>query len=150
VDELRRRLSSYARALEIKAARQAAEEAERLAREAERREQDAIEDADQGVCDIDLGAASQEADAAFAAFQKADRTAARAERESHIRIAGGSSRALGLRDRETLTVTDWQAAITELGLTDTIRDAILASARAYRKAFRELPEGVVATYDRSL
>jgi hypothetical protein len=50
----------------------------------------------------------------------------------------------------TLTVTDWQAAITELGLTDLIRDAILTSARAYRKTFRELPEGIVATYDRSL
>jgi hypothetical protein len=57
---------------------------------------------------------------------------------------------MGLRDRETLAVTDWQAAITEVGLTDTIRDAILASARSYRKAFRELPEGVIATYDRSL
>jgi hypothetical protein len=57
---------------------------------------------------------------------------------------------MGLRDRETLTVTDWQAAITELGLTDLIRDAILTSARAYRKNFRELPEGIVATYDRSL
>jgi hypothetical protein len=156
VDELRRRLSSYARALEIErvreaeAARTAAAEAERAAREAEQREREAVEEADQGVCDIDIGAVTQEADTAFAAFQKADRTAARAERDSRIRIAGGFGKAMGLRDRETLTVTDWQAAITELGLTDTIRDAILASARAYRKAFRELPEGIVATYDRSL
>lgn len=155
-DELKKRLSAYARALEIERvrkaeeARKAAEEAERAAREAEQREREAIEDADQGVCDVDLGAASQEADAAFVAFRKADHTAARAERDSRIRITGGFSKALGLRDRETLTVTDWQAAITELGLTDLIRDAILTSARAYRKAFRELPEGVTATYDRSL
>ena len=37
---------------------------------------------------------------------------------------------MGLRDREILTITDWQAAITELGLTDLIRDAILTSATA--------------------
>jgi hypothetical protein len=155
-DELKKRLSAYARALEIERvrkaeeARKAAEEAERAAREAEQREKEAIADADEGVCDVDLGAATQDADAAFAAFRKADQAAARAERDSHIRIAGGFGKAMGLRDRETLTVTDWQAAITELGLTDIIRDAILTSARAYRKSFRELPEGVVATYDRSL
>ncbi len=155
-DELKRRLSAYARALEIERvrkaeeARKAAEDAERTAREAEQREREAIEDADQGVCDVDLGAATQEADAAFAAFRKADHVAARAERDSHIRITGGFNRAMGLRDREILTVTDWQAAITELGLTDIIRDAILTSARVYRKAFRELPEGVISTYDRSL
>jgi hypothetical protein len=155
-DELKRRLSTYARALEIERvrraeeARKAVEEAERAAREAEQREREAIDDADQGVCDIDLGVATREADAAFAAFRKADHVAARAERDSRIRITGGFNRAMGLRDRETLTVTDWQAAITELGLTDLIRDAILTSARAYRKNFRELPEGVVATYDRSL
>jgi hypothetical protein len=145
-----------ARALEIERvrkaeeARKAAEEAERAAREAEQREREAVEDADQGICGVDLGAATQDADAAFAAFRKADHVAARAERDSHIRIAGGFGKAMGLRDRETLTVTDWQAAITELGLTDLIRDAILTSARAYRKNFRELPEGIVATYDRSL
>jgi hypothetical protein len=155
-DELKKRLSSYARALEIErvkkaeAARQAAEEAEQLAREAERREQDAIEDADQGVCDIDIAAATQDADAAFRAFAKADRIAARAERDSRIRITGGAGKALGLRDTETITVTDWQAAITELGLTDNIRDAILASARAYRKIFHELPEGITASYSRGI
>jgi hypothetical protein len=156
IDELKKRLSAYARALEIERvrkveeARKAAEAAERAAREAEQREHEAIEEADHGVCDVDLGAATREADAAFAAFRKAERVAARAERDSHIRIAGGFGRAMGMRDREILTVTDWQAAISELGLTDTIRDAILTSARAYRKAFHELPEGVVATYDRSL
>jgi predicted phage tail protein len=155
-DELKKRLSAYARALEIERvrkaeeARKAAEEAEKAAREAEQREREAVECADHGVCDVDLGAATQDADAAFAAFRKADHVAARAERDSRIRITGGFDRAMGLRDRETLTVTDWHAAITELGLTDLIRDAILTSARAYRKNFRELPEGVVATYDRSL
>jgi hypothetical protein len=155
-DELKKRLSTYARALEIERVRKAeearkvAEEAERAAREAEQREREAIEDAGEGVCDVDLGTATQEADAAFAAFTKADHASARAERDSRIRLTGGFGRAMGLRDRETLTVADWQAAITELGLTDLIRDAILTSARAYRKNFRELPEGIVATYDRSL
>jgi hypothetical protein len=102
-DELKKRLSTYARALEIERvrkaeeARKAAEEAERAAREAEQREREAVEDADQGICDIDLGAATQEADAAFAAFRKEDHVAARAERDSHIRIAGGFGKAMGLR-----------------------------------------------------
>jgi hypothetical protein len=154
-DELRKRLGAYARALEIErvrqaeAARQAAEEAERLAREAEAREREVFDDAEHGVV-VDLAEAATAADTAFAAFQKADRTAARAERDSHIRITGGTGKAMGLRDREILTVTDWQAAITELGLTDNIRDAILTAARAYRKAFHELPEGITASYERGL
>jgi hypothetical protein len=104
-DELKKRLSTYARALETSACvrrrkRKAAEEAERAARKAEQREREAIEDADQGVCDVDLGAATLEADTAFAAFRKADNVAARAERDSHIRIAGGFGKAMGLRDRD--------------------------------------------------
>jgi hypothetical protein len=153
---LKSRLSDYARALEVERVRQAtearraAEEAERAAREAEEHERAAKAEANEGVCEIDLRAISEEADAAFAVFQRADRAAARAERDSHIRIAGGFDRALGLRERETLEVTDWRAAIAEVGLTDPIRQAILASARVYRRAFHELPDGVTASYSRSL
>lgn len=154
--ELKKRLTGYAKAVEVERIRkaeeaaQAAAEAERLAREAEAREREAIEDASQGACDIDLGTITIEADAAFAAFQKANRAAARAEHDTQVRITGGFNNAISLREKETLTVTDWQAAITEIGLTDAIREAILTSARAYRKAFKELPEGITATYDRSL
>ncbi len=156
VDELKKRLTAYARALEIERLRKAEEaaravaEAERLAREAEAREREAIADASQGVCDVDIGTVTVEADAAFAAFQKAGRAAARAEKDTKVRITGGFANAMSLRERETLTVTDWQAAITEIGLTDNMRDAILSGARIYRKTFHELPDGIVATYDRSL
>lgn len=156
LDEIKKRLTTYAKALEAEriraaeAARQIAEEAERAAREAEAREREAIDDAAQGVVEIDIGAVTVEANAAFVAFEKANRTAARAERETHVRITGGFNKAMGLRTHEILIVADWKAAIEEMGLTDPIRDAILTSARAYRKAFDELPEGISSTQERSL
>jgi hypothetical protein len=154
--ELRGRLTSYARAEEAKriaaaeAARRAAEDAERKAREAEAREREAAATAATGVCDVDIGAATQEADDAFRAFQRAGREAQRAERDTKVRLAGGFGKATSLRDKEILTVTDWQAAIKEFGLTDRIRDAILTEARAFRTSMGDLPAGITATYDRSL
>ncbi len=55
-----------------------------------------------------------------------------------------------LRSTEVLTVTDWQAAIKEIGLTDRIVEAILTEARAFRTSMGELPSGISATYNRSL
>jgi hypothetical protein len=156
LDALKKRLTAYAKALEAERLRQAeearrvAEEAEAAAREAEAREREAAEDASQGVCDVDIGAATIAADAAFAAFEKTQRAAERAERDTHVRIAGGFTKALGLRTREILTVTDWKAAIEEIGLTDAIRDAILTGARAYRKEFHELPEGIASEFERAV
>jgi len=49
-----------------------------------------------------------------------------------------------------LHVTDAHAALTELGITEAIRTAILSSARAYRKINGRLPAGVVAEKVRSL
>jgi chorismate mutase len=155
-DEIKKRLTTYVRTLEqerLRAAEEAARvaaETERLAREAEAREREAVENAAHGECDLDFAGITQEADTAFAAFEKANRTAARAERDTKVRVTGGFGNAISLREKETLAVTDWQAAIAELGLTDTIRDAILSSVRAYRKIFHELPEGIEATYERSL
>jgi hypothetical protein len=154
--ELKVRLTSFARIEEQKrreaaeAARRAAEEAERKAREAEARERAAAAEAAQGVCDTDFAGATERADAAFAEFQRASRFAARADRDTKVRLTGGFGKTASLRDKEILTVTDWQAAIKEIGLTDQITEVILAEARAFRKSMGDLPAGIIATFDRSL
>lgn len=156
IGEIKTRLTAFARAEEqrrhaaAEAARRAAEEAARQAREAEERERQAAEEAAAGVFDVDVGGAIEDADAAFNAFRKAGRAAERAERATHVRIAGGHNKAISLRTHEVLTVTDAHAAIEEMGLTDNIRDAILTAARTYRKAFGELPEGIAATLERTI
>jgi hypothetical protein len=150
------RLTAYARRLEqerlrkAEEARRAAEAAAQAALEAERREQEAREEAEQGVCDIDLGQITTETDQAVAALGKAARAVQLAERESKVRVGGGFGRVMTLRDKEILTVTDWKAAIAEIGLTDRIAEAILTEARAFRTSMGDLPAGITATYDRSL
>ena len=154
--ELRRRLTDYTTAIEAariaEANRLAAEraEAERIAREAEKREQDAIAAVDVGEC-ADAGTAIQEADAAFSDFEKAARAAAIAERGVPVRLGsvmGG--RSLSMRTTEALKVEDACAAIKAMGLTSKIEEAILSSARDFRKAHDELPNGVSSTYERSM
>lgn len=153
---LRARLTDYATAVEAARIAEAnrlraeAEAKEAAAREAERAEQEAIAEAEQGACS-DVGGAIAEADAAFTDYQKAGRQAAIAERNVPVRIGsvmGGKS--LSMRTIEVLAIEDVAKAIKVLGITDGIRDAILSSARAYRKEFGELPAGVVSTYERSL
>ncbi len=135
--ELRIRLTRFAQAEEARrraaaeAARKAAEEAERKAREAEAREREAAADAAQGVCDVDIAAAAQEADEAFAQFQRAGRAAT-------------------LRTAETLVIADVHAAIEDIGLTQDIADAVLKGARAYRRENGELPAGISATYEKRI
>jgi len=153
---LRARLTDYARAEEEKRIAEAerlrreAEEKAHMAREAERAEQDAIACADVGEC-TDVAAAIEEADLAFADYRKADRKAAIAERDVPVRIGSVmGNRAMAMRTIEVLTVADAAAAITAIGLTDKIRDAILSSARDFRKAHGELPRGVTADFKRSL
>lgn len=156
VKELKIRLGTYARAEEqrrqaaAEAARRLVEETERKAREAEERERQAAQDAAQGVCDVDFAEATERADTAYAEFQRASRFAARAERDTKVRIVGGGSNAISLKDKETLEVADWKAAIEEMGMTDDIKEAVIKSARAYRKIFEELPPGITASYERSL
>ncbi|HLK83133.1 MAG TPA: hypothetical protein VKT99_16790 [Xanthobacteraceae bacterium] len=154
--ELRIRLTRFAQAEEARrraaaeAARKAAEEAERKAREAEAREREAAADAAQGVCDVDIAAAAQEADEAFAQFQRAGRAAARAERDAKVRIGGGFGKAATLRTAETLVIADVHAAIEDIGLTQDIADAVLKGARAYRRENGELPAGISATYEKRI
>ena len=121
-----------------------------MAREAEAREKEAIEGAAVGEV-TDVGGFIVEADAAFNQFQKADRAVAIAERDVPVRISsmmGG--RALSMRTTEILLLDDPIKAIRAIGITEKIRDAILSSARDYRKLKGELPKGVSATHERKI
>jgi len=158
--ELRSRLTVFARKLEAErqaaaeAARAAAVEAERKTREAEEREREAAATTAAGVCDVDIAAASREANQAFRDFGKANRAFQLAERERRVRIGGGFGKVSTLRNKEILTVTDWKAAISEMTddgeLPAVISDAILTAARAYRKAFDQLPAGIHVETERTL
>lgn len=154
-DILLERLDAYVKAEEEKrekeaeAARQAAEHAENIAREAERLEREARDDTAGGV-EADVAGATLEADRAYSRFETASREAARAEKATHVKVSGGFGRALAPRTTEVLTVSDWKAAIEEMGVTEKITEAILSSARDFRKAFDELPHGITSTKERSL
>lgn len=146
-DELAARLTAYAKAEKAKREAAAAEaariaaEAERAAREAEEAERAAIENAKVGEF-TDVGAATAVADEKFNEFERASRFAKRAEKETKVRIGGGFDRALSLRTVKTLRLDDANEAIKTMGVNDKIRDAILSSARDWRKARGELPAGV--------
>lgn len=131
-------------------ARRAAEEAERLAREAEQREREALENAEAGEVGVNVVGLSVQANQSFAEFERANRVAARAERDSRVRIGGGFGKVTTLRNVETLVVVDAEKALKAIGLTPDIEDAILKSSRLFRKLRDALPEGVVATYDRKI
>lgn len=141
------------RAREAEIARQAAIEAEEKARAAESREAEAIENADQGEC-TDVGAAIADADAAFGEYQRADRSAKRAERNAHVKIGGGIGRSASLRTKEELEVVDAKKAIASLikagPLPEKVAEAILSAARDYRKVKGKLPDGVAAHTSRGL
>lgn len=153
--ELLARLTAYSLHEEqkrIKAAdeaRKRAAEAEQRAREAEDRERLAKEEASAGVV-TDIAGSTREADEAFDLYKRASREAARAERETKVRVAGGFQRALGLRDKEVLIITDPIAALNEMGMTDKVEAAILSSAREYRRITGDLPLGIIAKTERSL
>jgi hypothetical protein len=156
LDELESRLSSFIRKEEDKrlqaaiAAREAADSAERAAREAERIEQERLSEAAAGELGVNVAEVTAKADEAFNAFEKAQRLAAIADRETKVRIGGGFRRAIGLKTAETLIVTDAVKAVTIMGANETITEAILKSARVYRNLFGELPSGVTATSERKL
>lgn len=153
--ELARRLKVFAdaeeekRGAEAEAARLRAAEAERIAREAEKVEREAKGDADMGIVGIDVAKAIAQADFAFDTFLRADRAASRAENSISVRLNGGFGRAVSMRKSEELTLDDATAAIAVLGVTDKIRDAILSSARAYRRLNGNLPAGVSAQVERT-
>lgn len=153
---LKKRMTDYANAVEAARAAEAAglakeaDEKAAAARAAELAEKEAIADAEVGV-ETDIGAAIEQADEAFADFQRADRASERAIRGIPLRfgsVTGG--RAQTMRTVETLSVTDWKAAIDEMGVTESIRDAIISSARNYRREFGDLPAGIAANKGRTM
>lgn len=144
--ELTRRVTDFLakeqakRIKEAEAARQKAEETEKIAREAEQREQEAIDDARHGV-EVDIAEASRNADASFTEYRKAEREADRLNR-TKVRVGGGFTRALSLRNKEILRVVEAVSAINAIGLTPDIEAAIIKGARAYRTLHQELPPGI--------
>lgn len=156
VTMLRARIEAYLAEQEAIRQRTAAEaariaaDAERLAREAESREREAISNAAVGEVGVDLAAATQSADTAFAAYEKAAHQADIAERDQKVRLGGGFQRATALRTKEILTVEDPIAAVTAMWPSEKINEAILSCARALRQEMGELPPGVTARYERGL
>jgi hypothetical protein len=155
-EELRWRLTDFAGREEAKRRREAenlrlaADEAERAARMAEEAEREVKENATLGEI-TDVAAAIVDADQKFNEFGRLDRAAAVAERNTSMRIPSQlGGRALSMREHETLVLDDWRACIDALTLTERLRDAILAEARNYRRKNGELPNGVSATYSRSI
>lgn len=114
------------------------------------KETEAAENAALGELGVDTVAAAEATDAAYEAYERAQRQAALAERESQVRIGGGFRRALSRRSKEILEVTDWAKAIIAIGLVDRIRDAILTEARAYRQEYGHLPPGIQSYRERSV
>lgn len=156
LSELRRRLTDHiareeaARFKAAEEARQIAEAAEMEARRAEAAEQEAKQNATFGEV-TDVAQAIVQADQAFTAFERADRAAQIAERETHVRLPSQlGGKALSMRTKEELILDDAHAAIQSIGVTEAIHDAILAAARSYRRLKGELPPGVRAEHTRSI
>jgi hypothetical protein len=137
------------REAEAEAKRLALQEAERVAREAEARESAARESASDGEV-VDIASAQVAADATFKRYEQAAREAARAEKDTRVKIGGGFRKALSTRTKEVLTLQNWQAAIDEMGLSESLIEAILKEARAYRKASGHLPAGIIRTEEEVL
>jgi len=148
IEELSARLTDFTRAEErrrVEAANEArrlADEAERRARAAEAAEQEAIRSAGHGELGVDIASHVVSTEDAYRDAEVKARQAQLAERESKVRIGGGFKRATTLRNKETLILTNAIQAITSIGVTEEIREAILKSARTYRKLRGKLPDGV--------
>jgi len=155
-DIVRARVSKFknaveaARRAEAERLRREAEDRERAAREAEAREQEAIAIAEQ-VELTNVAGAIAEADESFREFQVAARTAVRAEANTTVRIASAiGGKALSMRTRRVLVVSDPQAAIKALWPNERIEAAIRTAAKDFEDAFDELPAGITATSERSM
>ncbi len=155
-NELKDRFAAYLKAEEDKRLA-AAREAERIAqaaleaaREAEAKEREALENARAGEIGVNVAEVTQEADAAFKAFEKAERVAEIAAVDTRFKVGGGFLRPTGLRTNKVLVLNDVEAAIKEIGLTEKIREAVLSSARDYRKLRGSLPKGISEIEERVL
>ncbi len=152
---LLKRLDDYRKAEEAKR-RAAAEEAQRKLEEAEEAARNAAALAAERISDAACGAESEVAEASIEAQRKehelavASRVAARADRDTKVRIGGGYGRILSTRRTEVLVIEDCVEAIMEIGLTDKLSEAIKSEARAFRDKHGNLPSGVKSTYKEEL
>lgn len=155
VNELKARVGAFMlaeeqrREREADLARQAQAEAERIAREAEAKEAEALANAKAGEV-IDVAEVTKAADEAFSNFEQSSRFAARAEKDTKVKIGGGFQKAVSLRTVETLHLESYSKALKAIGPHEKIAEAILSAAREYRKTHCRLPEGVTATEERKL
>ena len=83
-------------------------------------------------------------------FERQSRFAARAEKDTKVKLGGGFGRTATLREVETLHLENYNRAIKAIGPNDKIREAVLSAAREYRKVHGHLPDGVTATTERKL
>lgn len=157
VDEVAARLTEFMKAeqrrrqQEADEKRRIAEEAEHAAREAERLEAEARENASVGEVGVDVAGAIEQADTAFDTFKKTARDATLAEKNADVRFKSRfAAKATTLRTIKTLVLTDATKAIAAIGITEKIQEAILSSARDYRKTNNLLPDGVTETEDQTL
>jgi hypothetical protein len=157
IDELGSRLKAFMvaeearRKREAEIARLAAEEAKRLAIEAEAAELEARENASLGDLEADIGAAIETADVAFDEFKAANRAAKIAEKDSKVKFRSRfGDRATTLKTKKLLVLDDAAKALIAIGATDKITEAILSSAREYRKTHGTLPDGVSEIEERTL
>lgn len=153
---LRLRLTDYTareeakRIREAEIARQAALDAEMEARRAEEAEIEAKQNSSLGEI-VELAAVVVEADQAFHDFQKLDRAAAIAERDTHVRLPSQlGGKALSLKTTETLILANAMEAFSVLGNHPKVIEALLTAARDYRRKRGSLPAGVTASYSRSI
>jgi len=153
---LKARLTAYATAEEARRR----QEAERLAREADEAAErlraaamaleDAEESASQGEIGVNLIEAVGEMSRTEYELGVAQREAARAGRDTGVRLATGFGRAASMRSREILSITDPVAAVAELGLTPDIEEAIRKGSAAFKKLRGRLPNGVTSHTERSI
>lgn len=138
-----RRQEEEKRKQEAHEARQRAEELERKAREAEAREREAQEEARQGV-EVDMASVTRDADLSFNRFQSAEREAARAAAAMDVKIAGGFRRALGASrfQKKELVVTDPNKALSAMGWSERLLEALKTDARTFHRAHGHWPDGI--------
>ena len=99
---------------------------------------------------MNVAEVTKEADEAFKAFKAAERVAEIANVDTRFKVGGGFLKPTGLRTNKVLVLIDVAKAIEVIGLTEKIQDAVLSSARDYRKLRGALPAGVTEIEERGL
>jgi hypothetical protein len=157
VKEVDKRLWRY-REAEKERRRQEAAEAQRKAAELAQRALDAAAARDEAVDDASMGVETD----AGALIVQANQLNRRAALSAHI--ADGmvrnaetvkirddfGGRAVAARNPDVPTVTDAIAAITAMGMTGKIEEAIVSSARDFYRAHLEWPKGITIVKQRSM